>query len=239
MSALDPLPRIGFPRRHAGIRDRFSDDRRRCLARPTRERAVPQHHVDVGLRSFCEPIPVVVEERGSNVWSVQRGSDDRPSDLRVRQAIRDESLASDPDAAVRSLVLDITEQERELTARQVLDLRPAREQAADAAVRWAKDEGHSRKDNTMKPSPCFTCGHLTKHKRLGPLKDLNGFQHNDACEQCECINDPSFDTDTYVRYSIDHPHQPKAVQSRGGVKDPCEKCGASGSEHPVKEGASQ
>lgn len=81
-------------------------------------------------------------------------------------------------------------------------------------------------------SPCFSCGHLTPHKRLGPIKDMNGFQHNDACEQCDCINDPSFDGAIGIRYSIDHPHEPKAVQVRGGVKDPCVKCSAPGAEHP-------
>lgn len=54
----------------------------------------------------------------------------------------------------------------------------------------------------MLPPPCFFCGHLTRHKALGP-NDNNGFAHYDRCEQCECFCDPTFDPETRIRHSLD------------------------------------
>lgn len=47
--------------------------------------------------------------------------------------------------------------------------------------------------NTQSPTDkCGTCGHATPHQRVGPIRDLNGHAHADACEDCDCINRPAY-----------------------------------------------
>lgn len=44
----------------------------------------------------------------------------------------------------------------------------------------------------MSIPPCTTCNHPTPHERMGPVRDNMGFQHADACELCDCVNNPLF-----------------------------------------------
>lgn len=84
---------------------------------------------------------------------------------------------------------------------------------------------------------CLSCGHATPHKRLGPIKDSNGFKQNDACEECECINDPSFDTTTHIRHSLDdHAFEPTAFPRSCGYRATSgQSCWRPKSEHLLQQ----